>query len=1040
MRNLLTRLPVCFLLLLLLVASSAAGEILRVGAYQNPPKVFVTPDGRTTGIFPEVLDDIADQHDWDVEYIHGTWEQCLERLHAGAIDLMVDVAVSEERRVRYDFSKEPVLVNWGTAFSRTDITVGSFLDMENRTVAVMRGSIHTEGRRGIKALTAQFGVPCRYLEVDDYHEVLMLLGSKQADVGIVNRLFGTLHGNAYEISPTPIIFNPRILAFATPKGAQRGVRLLEKIDQHLAAAKQNPNSVYHKVLAYYLGGGTREWGGEAFRRPGQLNLSSAELRWIEKHPQIRFSVDPGFAPFEFLSKEGNYSGMAADFLHLVTQKTGLKFQLVMHDSWSQSVQAVKNRKIDLLPCIGYGAQRRQFLSYSEPYLRFARVIVTRLDSTVQDLAGLDGLQVGIQADSSHHAFVRENTTIQPRLYKTFEACLLALSRGEVDATVGNLAVTTHYIQNMALTNVKLAGYAAPEPQSLGFGVRKDWPELTAILNRALQSVTMQQRNAILSKWLPMHRAAPAVIDLSQEEREWLLMHPRIRVGWDRSWAPIEFAGPDGAPQGISMEYLKAVEDVLGVQFDMDRSSDWQTTYDKLKRREIDMGSCLAITPERLEYLDFTDTYLSSPVVFFARQDTPYIRNMSELRDLRVVVVGDYATDEWISRDFPEIPLTRAATVAEAFKMVNRDEADVFVGSVLPGNYYLSKHRHGNIKIVGETPYAYKLRMAVRNDWKLFAGILHKTLAYLPEADKTAFYRKWVWVKYEHGFDYALLGQIVAAALAVILVFVYWNRRLTTEVRHRKQAQAALVDSENALRSSYADLKKLEQLKDNLTHMIVHDMRSPLMTISGVLDLLEQHSSGEPDTNNLQLARVGVQSATDMAQALLDIGKLENGQMPLNQVEIDIKAAAATAIHAMALQARLADVRLVLFGESAMGEADPDIIHRVLVNLIANALKASPHDAVVEVHTMDGDFQMVVEVRDAGCGIPKAFQKKLFDKFTTVERGGHHRTSVGLGLAFCKLAVEAHGGKIMVKSDQGQGSIFRFHIPKNNRYAAPPKDG
>jgi polar amino acid transport system substrate-binding protein/two-component system sensor histidine kinase EvgS len=727
--------------------------------------------------------------------------------------------------------------------------------------------------------------------------------------------------------------------------------------------------------------------------------------------------------------------MSADFLHLVTQKTGLKFEQVMHKNWSESVQAVKNREVDLLPCIGYSADRQRFLSYSDPYLRFARVIVTLMDSTVRDLSALDGRQVAIQADSSHHAFLIEHTTIQPRLYETFEECLLAVSRGEVDATVGNLAVMTHYIQNMALTNLKLAGYADPRPQNLSFGVRKDWPELTSIINRALKSVTMQQRNAILAKWLPLHRTAATAIDLTQEEREWLLMHPRIRVGWDRSWAPIEFAGPDGTPQGISMEYLKAVEKVLGIQFDMGKSTDWQTTYEKLKNRQIDMSSCLAITPERLEYLDFTDTYLSSPVVFFAREDMPYIRNISELGDLRVAVVGNYATDEWVSRDFPEMPLIRVTTMAEAFHMVSRGEVDVFIGSVLPGNYYLSKHRHRNIKIAGETPYAYKLRMAVRNDWKLFSGILQKALAYLPEDDKTAFYRNWVWVRYEHGFDYTLFGKIVAGAVAVILVFVFWNRRLTTEVRRRKQAQAALVSSENALRASYADLKKLEQLKDNLTHMIVHDMRSPLMTISGVLDLLE-HTPGQADTDNLNLAQAGVQTATDMAQALLDIGKLENGKMPLNQVKIDIKAAVQTAIRAMELQACLVDVHLVHSGQAVMGEADPDIIHRVLVNLIGNALKASPPGAAVEVRTMDGDFQMVVEVRDSGCGIPRQFHKKLFDKFTTVERDGHPRTSVGLGLAFCKLAVEAHGGKIMVESNQEQGSIFRFHIPKSRCVPAP----
>ncbi len=1027
MRKRARNLPGTVLLLLLLAAPAFPDETIRVGAYQNPPKVFVTPDGRTTGIFPEILDSVAKQRGWKIEYIHGTWKQCLKRLESGKIDLMVDVAVSKERRERYDFSEEPVLVNWGTAFSRSDLRINSFLDMQDRTVAVMRGSIHTEGAQGIKALTAQFGVPCRFLEVDDYHQVLLLVDAKQADVGIVNRLYGTLHGGDYDISPTPIIFNPRVLAFATAKGKKRGNRLLDQVDESLAEGKQDPDSTYHQVLAYYLGGGSRKWEGQTQRYVRQLDLSPAELRWIREHPTIRFGVDPGFAPFEFLPEEGEYRGMAADFLNLVSQKTGLKFERAAHESWSNTIQAAKNREIDVLPCIGYSDERREFLAFSEPYLKFARVIVTRMDSSIERLEDLAKATVAVQKDSSHHAYLMENTAIEPQLHGTFQECLLALSRGEVDAVVGNLAVSTHHIRNLTLTNVKLAGYVSSEPQALAFGVRKDWPVLVGILNRALDSMTMQQRNAILAKWLPLPRAAATSLDLTQEEREWLLLHPRIRVGWDPSWAPIEFADEEGRPQGISMEYLTALEAMLGIQFDMSEPGDWQATYAKLKSRELDMSSCLAVTLERLEHLAFTESYLNSPVVLFARAGTPYICDTAELHGMRVAVVENYATDEWVRRDFPDLKLIRVPTIAAGFDLLEEDEVDVFIGSVLPGNYYLSKHRHRNIEVVGETPYTYKLRMAVRKDWPLFAGILQKALDAMPETDKTAFYRKWVWVRYEHGFDYTLLWKVVVIATLVIIVFAYWNRRLTREVRARKQAQAAVAEREDALRNSYTELKELEEVKENLTQMIVHDMRSPLAGILGALELM-QRGKGNHE-RHLQMAHASALEATDMAQALLDIVRLETGAMPLNRVDLDIKATAVEAIQAKKIQAQLADVHLVLAGDSVQIKADPDILHRVLVNLIGNAIKASSQGTKVEVCTIDAGPRITVEVRDFGHGIPKKFHGALFEKFTTAEPAQQRKTSVGLGLAFCKLAIEAHGGEIMVESEEGKGSTFRFHLPK-----------
>ncbi len=1034
LRNGMKRLSIILIVLVALSGIAFGEETIRVGAYQNPPKVFMTPDGRVTGVFPEVLEEIAKQSGWEIDYVFGSWQDCLKRLQDGTIDLMVDMAISEERKERYAFSKEPVLVNWGTAFSRADITVESFLDMEGLTVAVMRGSIHTEGPQGIKSLMTQFGIPCRYMAFDNYQQVLMIVDEKQADVGIVNRLYGTLHSDAYEVRPSPIIFNPRVLAFSVRKDDTRGHQLLQKIDDWMQKAKQNPGSVYHEVLAYYLGGGKRKWKGEVQKYSHPLRLTRKERQWILAHPVVRFSVDPGFAPFEFLTEDGRYRGMAADFMTLIENKTGLDFELVQQKSWSDSLDAIKKGEADILPCIGYSDERRSYLSFSEPYLKFARVIVTPMDSPVSDISDLHGLRVGVQVDSSHHAFLTEDMQFEPVLYKTYEEGLLAVSRGVIDAVVGNLAVTTHLMHELALTNIKMAGYADPRPQPLAIGIRKDRPELVSILNKALRAITMRQRNEVFAKWLPLPVAAPSRIDLSQAEREWLLMHPRIRIAWDREWAPIEFADTNGTPRGISMEYLKAIEEILGIRFDTSMATDWQTTYGKLKRREVDMSTCLSITPERLEHLTFTEPYVSSPVVLFSRSDMPYISRLSELKNLRVAVVGGYATDEWITRDHPQLNLTRTASISDAFGLLQKGAVDVFVGGVLTGNYYLSKLRLNGIKIAGDTPYDYKLRMAVRKDWELFAGILHKVLAVLPEEDKTAFYRKWVWIGYEHGFDYSLFGKILVGTFVVILVFVYWNRRLKAEIGRRKRSQAALAESERALRASYAELKELGEAKDNLTHMIVHDMRSPLMTVKGSLDLLKMDLNGElpgPDgVYSLHMAQAGVQTATNMAQALLDIGRLESGRIPLVQADIDMKVVAQDAIRAMAVQARMAKVKLELSGASSQGRADPDIMQRVLVNLIGNGIKASPEGGSVEVQTMADASRITVKVCDSGDGIPERFQKTIFDKFTTVETGGRQKTSVGLGLAFCKLAVEAHGGRIHVESEVGTGSVFCFRMPIN----------
>lgn len=256
-------------------------------------------------------------------------------------------------------------------------------------------------------------------------------------------------------------------------------------------------------------------------------------------------------------------------------------------------------------------------------------------------------------------------------------------------------------------------------------------------------------------------------------------------------------------------------------------------------------------------------------------------------------------------------------------------------------------------------------------------------------------------------------------------------RIATHLRlHRQQIEIAA--QKQAVQQNYEQLQDLEKQRDQLVHMIVHDMRSPLMAASGGLELLQEQIPGD-DAATLelwQMSKDAVHKLIAMCNGLLDVSRLEAGQMPVQREPCDLALLAAEAVAATKLQADFTALTVHTELEPVRVVADKDLLHRVLVNLLTNAIKHTPKRGTITVRTKVAEDGVRVEVADTGPGIPEEYHKKIFDKFGQVEgRKDGRKHSSGLGLTFCQLAVEAHDGTIGVESEVGKGSTFWFTLPK-----------
>jgi two-component system, sensor histidine kinase and response regulator len=252
-----------------------------------------------------------------------------------------------------------------------------------------------------------------------------------------------------------------------------------------------------------------------------------------------------------------------------------------------------------------------------------------------------------------------------------------------------------------------------------------------------------------------------------------------------------------------------------------------------------------------------------------------------------------------------------------------------------------------------------------------------------------------------------------------------------EVAARVAAHLRLRRLQRDLAATNAELHRLESLRDSLFHMLVHDMRSPLTVVSSALELITETGTLSDEVRPLVThARGSVDALIGMVSSVLDVSRMEAGRMPVAPEPCDVRAILAESARRLEL---LRDGRLITIasdGAAPSAYADRDLLARVAQNIMGNAIKFTPPAGGVIRATARGGGAMVrVEITDNGRGIHPELQDRIFDKFVQAESpAGAARSSSGLGLAFCKLAVEAQGGRIGVESAPGRGSTFWFELP------------
>ncbi len=311
--------------------------------------------------------------------------------------------------------------------------------------------------------------------------------------------------------------------------------------------------------------------------------------------------------------------------------------------------------------------------------------------------------------------------------------------------------------------------------------------------------------------------------LTDGDHIWLTNHPEIRLAPDPQFLPIEYFDKQGRYVGIAADYIALIEKKLGVTFKKVQLESWDAVLDKSRNREVDLWGAAVPTPQRLKYMNFTQPFLKLPAVILVRKQVTEQLSLDTLQGMKVAVVSGYGIHDHILNKYPDIQLDVVPDIQTGLKKVSVGLVDAMVANIALATTYIEQGGITNLRIAGESGYAYQWALASRNDWPELNRILDKALAHITPMERKAIHSKWITLERPPAKTFKEIAISLAVVLGILGVVgvLFWNRSLThqvarrtqelkAELLERRQVESALRESENQYRQLYNQLKFVVQ--------------------------------------------------------------------------------------------------------------------------------------------------------------------------------------------------------------------------------------
>ncbi|CAH2030969.1 ATP-binding protein [Trichlorobacter ammonificans] len=822
--------------------------------------------------------------------------------------------------------------------------------------------------------------------------------------------------------------------------------------------------------------------GLAEHQPSPVTLTAAEQQWLKAHPVITLAPDPDFKPIEYFDAHGTYQGAAADIIRILEKKLGITITIVRPRNWDDALARFKNHEVDLLGAMVRTPDRERFALFSDPLVTIPGGIFTRSGSAESlTLKQLAGKKVAVVSNYTAHDMLQSHyPDIILDVVPDIATGLAKVSLGMVDAYVENMANATFYAQESGITNLHLAG-TTDFDYRWGIGIRKDWPELQAILNKGLAVISAKERKQAINRWIHIEgqKWRPSVLFISTALASLCMVLLVLVVYWNyllRTTVNERTASlreelqerekAEAALRDLTSQLEERVrertaelqEQVTERLKSEERLKASEQNYRRIARLTSDFvhkcirrrtepfritwigGAVKSISGYRAEEIYALGCWL--PLVHPDDRERVAAHLFSlvpgDRKQIEFRLVTRDGVVRWISetchceagRTGDELVLYGSSTditerkqLEDALRLTR-----VSVEAASDAIYWIAP----DARIVDVNPAACRL-----------LGYNREEILQLSVPDIDAQYNAELWPRHFRELEQqgtltfestqrARDGRLIP--VEIVANYVHFedavrNCAFVRDITERKRV-------EEELRAAKAAAEAANSAKSEFLANMSHEIRTPMNGVIGNAQLLRFTSLTGEQEQYLENIETEARNLISLINDVLDISKIEAGKIELEHTPFRLRGCISDVIGPQ--EARIRAKGLTLSVD--VGHALPDQLigdqlrlKQILFNLVGNAIKFTESGTIrLQVASCAHEYAAVrlrFSVIDTGIGIRAELLEQIFAPFSQADASTTRRFGgTGLGLSICRRLVGLMEGELSVESREGEGSAFHVVLP------------